>query len=155
MYVYDNGSDTLIKNFDLFEKLASSIPENLDSLMPNRRYMLDPGSTFLESLMFFPDSSGSMVLSFNRNYDEMYKKHLSYRDIKEVEHLISNLKYLNHNISFQVSSGRTIVTYYTGTLKNDTLDLHLRRIINGYEIELNNSYTFRKYVLLNDTVVKK
>ena len=73
VYVFDNGSDTIIKDYESYRILIQSnlLPDSILSLRnPADTFTASPGSTYLEYLKFFPNGEGISTFSLNRDFNK-------------------------------------------------------------------------------------
>jgi hypothetical protein len=128
MYIYDNGKDTIIKDYEGFNVMRDFLLAEKTTLA-NRAdtFAIGPGSTHIESLMFYPEGTVTMLTFYKRDsdYKEQYESHRWSRENKV--YYTSNLKVAEDGtISFSHGKyERGLFINYFGRVSNDTLYLKL------------------------------
>lgn len=145
MYIYDNSSDTIIKDYEMYKiALAQGI---VNHSVQQDTFVPGPGSTFLESLLFTPDGKGTLESSCKRDYDSLFVWHHKTENRDHSDMLLDVTIYKNDSISFY--SGNPdygIVVYYNGKIYNDSLCLKLSWKYNHFPFTVNTD-SIRTYKL--------
>lgn len=146
MYVYDNGKDTIIKDYDMYKKILDTHLIEITPLTQSDTFAPAQGSTFLESIMFYQDGTCDISSHFLRDYKKLYedhqfaknKKHDPFPDFKITD---------DGNISFTHGTyTKGIFIYYSGRVSNDTLYLKL-----SYQ-PTNHSFTVTDFHVPSDSL---
>ena len=128
MYIYDNGKDTIIKDYEGYKTMRDFLlAEKMTLANPADTFAIGPGSTNIESLMFYSEGTGTMLTFHKRdyNYKEHYESHRWCWENKE--YYTNNLKVAEDGtISFSHGKYKLgLFINYSGRVSNDTLYLKL------------------------------
>ena len=150
IYVYDNGKDTIIKNYEMYQELVDA--GILDTNVTKVKFGNMPGSTHLEFLIFHSTKLGESTFSGNRNftYDEIEK------DLKSIRLQKNYDSYIN---SFTISKDSVLTfiegeanpptsTKYTGKIYKDSIIMHLNPTLLRLSDVFSQGDSIRVYKLL-------
>lgn len=150
MYVFDNNTDTIIKDYDLFKEFKKMLPQLNSHQNDSLNFIPLLGSNFTESLVFYEFDGGTRSSSIY--FDE--QKHID--DHKTAHQAKSKYEYL-HLVTITEDSIffvygdyiNDVATWYSGKIYSDSLVFTRKSTFKGDDIYETGAEIPRTYVILN------
>jgi hypothetical protein len=150
IYVFDNKTDTIIKDYSLFQEFQKLIP-GLNSLQNDSlNFAPMPGSNFTESLVFYEHDGGSRANSMFFDVNKHLYDHENAHQLKDPNNYIQLVTIKEDSILFVYGDYIFgVATWYSGKIYSDSLVLKRRTTFKGDDIHEVGEEIPRTYTIIN------